>query len=71
MPQESREAYYKRIINLSSHSKHNGDEISIVEENDRNISAMGAEQSKRAEAKDFRFCRAWSESMIIAKNMEG
>lgn len=32
LPQESREAYYKRIINLSSHSKHNGDEISIVEE---------------------------------------
>ncbi|NOT36882.1 MAG: AAA family ATPase [Saprospiraceae bacterium] len=37
LPQESREAYYKRIINLSSHSKHNGDEIAIVEENDKRV----------------------------------
>lgn len=37
LPQESREAYYKRIINLSSHSKHNGEEIAIVEENDKRV----------------------------------
>jgi hypothetical protein len=37
LPQESREAYYKRIINLSSHSKHNSEEISIVEENDKRV----------------------------------
>lgn len=37
LPQESREAYYKRIINLSSHSKHNGEEISIIEENDKRV----------------------------------
>ncbi|MGK4566302.1 AAA family ATPase [Flavobacterium sp. 3HN19-14] len=35
LPQESQEAYYNRIINLSSHSKHTGDEISIIEENDK------------------------------------
>ncbi|MDD2287928.1 MAG: AAA family ATPase [Bacteroidales bacterium] len=37
LPQESREAYYRRIINLSSHSKHNGEEIVIVEENDKRV----------------------------------
>ena len=37
LPVESREAYYKRIINLCSHSKHHGEETSLVEENDRNV----------------------------------
>lgn len=37
LPQESRQAYYNRIINLSSHSKHNGEEISIIEENDKRV----------------------------------
>ncbi|MCK0144312.1 AAA family ATPase [Arenibacter sp. F26102] len=37
LPQESRESYYKRIINLSSHAKHNGEEISIIEENDKRV----------------------------------
>lgn len=37
LPQESRRAYYNRIINLSSHSKHHGEEIAIVEENDRRV----------------------------------
>lgn len=37
LPQESRESYYRRIINLSSHSKHNGEEIAIVEENDKRV----------------------------------
>ncbi|MEA5402710.1 AAA family ATPase [Arcicella sp. DC2W] len=37
LPQESREAYYRRIINLSSHSKHNGEEISIIDDNDKRV----------------------------------
>jgi wobble nucleotide-excising tRNase len=31
----AREGYYNRIINLSSHSNHHGEEISIIEENDK------------------------------------
>jgi len=37
LPQDSREAYYNRIINLSSHSKHHGEEVSIIEENDKRV----------------------------------
>jgi len=37
LPEEAREAYYNRIINLSSHSKHHGEEISILEENDKKV----------------------------------
>lgn len=33
----STEAYYNRIINLSSHSSHHGEEISIIEENDKRV----------------------------------
>lgn len=47
LPQESREAYYKRIINLSSHSKHNGDEISIIEENDKRVLSFLVTEIKR------------------------
>ncbi len=47
LPQESREAYYKRIINLSSHSKHNGEEISIVEENDKRVLGFLVNEVKR------------------------
>jgi len=47
LPQESREAYYRRIINLSSHSKHNGDEISIVEENDKRVLSFLVGEVKR------------------------
>lgn len=47
LPQESREAYYKRIINLSSHSKHNGDEISFVEENDKKVLSFLVAEIKR------------------------
>ena len=32
-----REAYYNRIINLSSHSNHHGEEISIITTNDKNV----------------------------------
>jgi wobble nucleotide-excising tRNase len=37
LPKESREAYYNRILNLSSHSKHHGEEISIIEESDKRV----------------------------------
>lgn len=37
LPTDSREAYYKRIINLSSHSKHHGEEISILDDNDKRM----------------------------------
>ncbi|WP_289290873.1 MULTISPECIES: AAA family ATPase [Bacteroides] len=37
LPEESRSAYYSRILNLSSHSKHHGEEISVVEENDKRV----------------------------------
>ena len=37
LPNESREAYYNRIINLYSHSKHSGEDTSIVEENDKRV----------------------------------
>lgn len=35
----SREGYYNRIINLSSHSKHHGEEISVIEENEKRVLA--------------------------------
>jgi hypothetical protein len=47
LPREAREAYYKRIINLSSHSKHNGEEISIVEENDKRVLRFLVSEIKR------------------------
>ncbi len=47
LPQESREAYYRRIINLSSHSKHNGEEIAIVEENDKRVLGFLVNEVKR------------------------
>ena len=47
LPQESREAYYRRIINLSSHSKHNGEEISIIEENDKRVLGFLVNEIKR------------------------
>lgn len=47
LPQESREAYYRRIINLSSHSKHNGEVISIVEENDKRVLGFLVNEIKR------------------------
>lgn len=37
LPEESREAYYNRIINLCSHGKFSGEEISIVEDNDKRV----------------------------------
>lgn len=47
LPQESREAYHRRIINLSSHSKHNGEEISVVDENDKRVLGFLVQEIKR------------------------
>lgn len=47
LPQESREAYYNRIINLSSHSKHHGEEVSIIEENDKRVLGFLVGEVKR------------------------
>ena len=47
LPEESREAYFNRIINLSSHSKHNGEEISIVEDNDKRVLSFLVGEVKR------------------------
>ncbi len=47
LPQESREAYYRRIINLSSHSKHHGEEISIVDENDKRVLSFLVQEIKK------------------------
>lgn len=47
LPQESRESYYRRIINLSSHSKHHGEEIAIVEENDKRVLGFLVNEIKR------------------------
>ena len=37
MPLDARESYFNRIINLSSHSKHHGEEVSILEESDKRV----------------------------------
>lgn len=37
LPDESREAYYNRIINLSSHGKHSGEEVSVIHDNDKRV----------------------------------
>ncbi len=47
LPQESRDAYYRRIINLSSHSKHHGEEIAIVEEDDKRVLGFLVNEIKR------------------------
>lgn len=37
LPENAQEAYYNRIINLSSHSKHHGEETSILDDNDKRV----------------------------------
>jgi hypothetical protein len=37
LPEDAREAYYSRIINLSSHSYHHGEEIAAIQQNDKNV----------------------------------
>ncbi|WP_288457724.1 AAA family ATPase [uncultured Chryseobacterium sp.] len=51
LPEESREAYYNRIINLSSHGKFSGEEISIINENDKKVLGYLVNQIKT----NFRF----------------
>lgn len=43
----SREGYYNRIINLSSHSKHHGEETSIIEDNDKRVLGFLIDEIKR------------------------
>ncbi len=47
LPQDAQEAYYNRIINLSSHSKHHGEEVSIINENDKRVLAFLVGEIKR------------------------
>lgn len=47
LPQEAREEYYNRIINLYSHSKHSGEEISIVKDDDKRILSFLVREIKR------------------------
>ena len=37
LPDDAHEAYYNRIINLSSHGKHSGEETSIIDDNDKRV----------------------------------
>jgi len=43
----SQEGYYNRIINLSSHSKHHGEEISILHDNDKRVLGFLVQEIKR------------------------
>lgn len=43
----SREAYYNRIINLSSHGKFSGEEVAVIEDNDKRVLAYLVGEIKR------------------------
>lgn len=43
----AQEGYYNRIINLCSHSKHHGEEISILDDNDKRVLGFLVEEIKR------------------------
>jgi len=50
LPEEtegSREAYYNRIINLSSHGKFSGEEVSMIEDNDKRVLSYLVGEVKR------------------------
>ena len=47
MPEESREAYYNRIINLSSHGKFSSEEVSVIEDRDKRVLAFLVDFIKR------------------------
>jgi len=47
LPQDSREGYYKRIINFSSHSKHNGEEPAELKETDKLVLGNLVDKIKR------------------------
>lgn len=46
LPEDSRSAYYKRILDLSSHSKHSGEESSIVKDDDKRVLSYLLEEVK-------------------------
>ena len=47
LPEESRDAYFNRIINLSSHSNHHGEELSILDDNDKRVLGFLVGEIKR------------------------
>lgn len=47
LPRDSRQAYYDRILNLSSHSKHNGEEVSVVDDSDKRVLGFLVSEVKR------------------------
>jgi len=47
LPEDAQEAYYNRIINLSSHSKHHGEEISVIDDNDKRVLGFLVGELKR------------------------
>lgn len=47
LPEKSREAYYNRIINLYSHSKHSGEELAIVRDDDKRMLSFLVREIKR------------------------
>ena len=47
LPEESREAYYNRIINLSSHGKFSSEEVSVIEDRDKRVLAFLVDFIKR------------------------
>lgn len=46
LPEDSREAYYNRIINLSSHGKFSSEEVSVIEDNDKRVLSYLVDQIK-------------------------
>lgn len=47
LPEDSQEAYYNRIINLCSHGKHSGEEISFVDDNDKRVLSFLVKEIKK------------------------
>jgi len=47
LPEESQEAYYNRIINLSSHGKFSSEEVSVIEDNDKRVLSYLVREVKR------------------------
>lgn len=47
LPEASQEAYFNRIINLSSHGKFSGEEVSIIEDNDKRVLSYLVGEVKR------------------------
>lgn len=47
LPKDAQEAYYNRILNLLSHSKHHGEEVALVGENDKRVLGFLVREIKR------------------------